>query len=234
MLFGFREGLTASIRHPRTLGRLSAMRSARFMRAQVPDSELRRRVWPDYTFGCKRALFSSYYLPTLSRSNVEPVTEPIAEVTAAGPRTGDGVTHPVDCIIWATGFQASEFVAPMDVRGTGGVRLAQAWDGGAHAHLGLTVPGFPSLFLMYGPNTNTRAGRSSSIWRRRRRTFARRWCTCGRPAVPHWTCGPLWKRPQIGRCRRASRERHGWTATPGITTARAGSSPTGPGTWAAT
>jgi cation diffusion facilitator CzcD-associated flavoprotein CzcO len=158
LLFGFLEGLTASIRHPRTLGRLSAVRSARFMRAQVPDPELRRRVWPDYTFGCKRILFSSHYLPTLSRTNVELVTEPIAEVTEAGLRTGDGVTHAVDCIIWGTGFRASEFVAPMDVRGTGGLRLAEAWDGGAHAHLGLTVPGFPSLFLMYGPNTNTSGG----------------------------------------------------------------------------
>jgi cation diffusion facilitator CzcD-associated flavoprotein CzcO len=158
LLFGFLEGLTASIRHPRTLGRLSAMRSARFMRAQVPDPALRRRIWPDYTFGCKRVLFSSHYLPTLSQANVELVAEPIAEVTEAGPRTGDGVTRAVDCIIWATGFRASEFVAPLDVRGTAGRRLAQVWAGGAHAHLGLTVPGFPSLFLMYGPNTNTSGG----------------------------------------------------------------------------
>ena len=64
----------------------------------------------------------------------------------------------VDCIIWATGFQATEFVAPMRVQGTGGRLLDEAWAGGAHAHLGLTVPGFPSLFLMYGPNTNTSGG----------------------------------------------------------------------------
>jgi cation diffusion facilitator CzcD-associated flavoprotein CzcO len=158
LLLGVLEGLTASIRHPRTLGRLSAMRSARFMRAQVPDRALRRRVWPDYTFGCKRVLFSSHYLPALSRPNVELVTEPIVEVTETGLRSADGIMHAIDCIIWATGFRASEFVAPMDVRGTGGRWLAQAWADGAHAHLGLTVPGFPSLFLMYGPNTNTSGG----------------------------------------------------------------------------
>ena len=158
LLFAFLESLTASIRHPRTLGRLTAMRCARFMRAQVPDPELRARIWPDYTFGCKRVLFSSHYLPALARPNVALVTEPVAEVTPTGLRTPDGLVHEADCIIWATGFRASEFVAPMQVRGAGGQRLADAWAGGAHAHLGMTVPGFPSMFLMYGPNTNTSGG----------------------------------------------------------------------------
>jgi cation diffusion facilitator CzcD-associated flavoprotein CzcO len=134
------------------------MRSVRFMREQLPDPELRRRVWPDYTFGCKRVLFSSHYLPTLSRPNVALVTESIAEVTETGVRTEDGALREVDCIIWATGFRASEFVAPMHVRGRGGRLLDEAWSGGAHAHLGMTVPGFPSMFLMYGPNTNTSGG----------------------------------------------------------------------------
>jgi cation diffusion facilitator CzcD-associated flavoprotein CzcO len=157
-LFNFLEGLTLSIRHPRTVGRLTAWRSARFMRRQLPDPELRRRVWPDYTFGCKRVLFSSHYLPALRRPNVELVTEPIAEIEATGVRTSDGVTRTADCIIWATGFRATELVAPMRVEGPAGRRLEDAWAQGAHAHLGLTVPGFPSMFLMYGPNTNTSGG----------------------------------------------------------------------------
>ncbi|HEY2439918.1 MAG TPA: 4-hydroxyacetophenone monooxygenase, partial [Solirubrobacteraceae bacterium] len=157
-LFNFLEGLTLSIRHPRTVGRLTAWRSARFMRSQLPDAELRRRVWPDYTFGCKRILFSSHYLPALQRANVELVTEPIAAIEPTGVRTGDGATRDADCIIWATGFRATELVAPMRVEGTAGRRLEDAWAEGAHAHLGLTVPGFPSLFLMYGPNTNTSGG----------------------------------------------------------------------------
>jgi len=157
-LFAFLESLTASIRHPRTLGRVTASRSARFMRAQTPDPRLRAQIWPDYTFGCKRVLFSSHYLPALARANVELVTESITEVTETGLRTAGGTLHPADCIIWATGFRATEFVAPMAVRGAGGQALTDAWAGGAHAHLGMTVPGFPSLFFMYGPNTNTSGG----------------------------------------------------------------------------
>lgn len=157
-LFNFLEGLTLSIRHPRTVGRVTAWRSAAFMRSQTPDPELRRRVWPDYTFGCKRVLFSSHFLPALSRPNVELVTDPVAEITTAGITAADGTTRPADCIIWATGFHATEMVAPMQVQGLGGQELRNAWTEGARAHLGVTVPGFPSLFLMYGPNTNTSGG----------------------------------------------------------------------------
>ncbi|MGH2872196.1 MAG: flavin-containing monooxygenase [Solirubrobacteraceae bacterium] len=152
------EALTASIRHPRTIGRALAWRSATFMRSQLRDPELRRRAWPNYTFGCKRVLFSSHYLPALARPNVELVSEPIAAITETGVQTAAGALHEVDCIIWATGFQATEPVAPIEVVGAGGRRLADAWAGGPHAHLGLTVPGFPSMFLMYGPNTNSSGG----------------------------------------------------------------------------
>jgi cation diffusion facilitator CzcD-associated flavoprotein CzcO len=157
-LFNYCESLTLAIRHPRTVGRVTAMRSAAFMRKQLPDPELRRRAWPDYTFGCKRVLFSSHYLPTLGRPNVELVTDRVAEVTETGLRTTDGRLHEADCIIWGTGFKATEFVAPMRVQGADGRTLDEVWSGGAHAHLGLTVPGFPSMFLMYGPNTNTSGG----------------------------------------------------------------------------
>jgi cation diffusion facilitator CzcD-associated flavoprotein CzcO len=158
LLFAFLETITMAIRHPRTVGRAVKVRSVLFMRSQLPDAELRRRAWPDYTFGCKRILFSSHYLPALGRPNVELVTDSIAEVTETGLRTADGRLHEVDCIIWSTGFAATEFVAPMAVRGTDGRELAAVWSGGAHAHLGMTVPGFPSMFLMYGPNTNTSGG----------------------------------------------------------------------------
>jgi cation diffusion facilitator CzcD-associated flavoprotein CzcO len=157
-LFNYCESLTLAIRHPRTVGRLAGLRSAAFMRRQLPDPELRRRAWPDYAFGCKRVLFSSHYLPTLSRPNVELVTDAIDEVTETGLRTRDGRVHDVDCIIWGTGFKATEFVAPTRVAGADGRTLDEVWSEGAHAHLGLTVPGFPSMFLVYGPNTNTSGG----------------------------------------------------------------------------
>ena len=74
-MFYYTEGLTMTIRHPRTLGRLAALRSSLFMRAQLRDRELRRKIWPDYTFGCKRILFSSHFLPALQRPNVTVSTE---------------------------------------------------------------------------------------------------------------------------------------------------------------
>ena len=158
MVFAIVELLTRAIRHPRTIGRLAGLASAAFMRGQLPDPQLRRRAWPDYAFGCKRVLFSSQYLPTLARPDVELVNAPLTEVTETGLRTADGVHREFDCIIWATGFRVAEFQAPMRVYGSGGLELAEAWRDGAHAHLGIATAGFPSLFFMYGPNTNSSGG----------------------------------------------------------------------------
>jgi cation diffusion facilitator CzcD-associated flavoprotein CzcO len=157
-VYQYAESLTAAIRHPHTLGRLMALRSALFMRSQLRERELRRKAWPRYTFGCKRILFSSEYLPALARANVELVTEAIAEVVPEGIRTADGRLHELDCIIWGTGFQTTAFMLPMEVRGAADAVLSETWAQGAHAHLGVTVPGFPNMFLMYGPNTNTSGG----------------------------------------------------------------------------
>lgn len=157
-MFQYCEALTASIRHPRTIGRLLGLRSAIFMRSQLKDRELRRKVWPGYTFGCKRVLFSSHFLPALQRPNVEVVTEPIARVEEAGVVTSDGRLHELDCIVWGTGFKTTDFMFPMAIRGAGGEELSEAWAHGARAHLGITVPGYPNLFVMYGPNTNTSGG----------------------------------------------------------------------------
>ncbi len=156
--YGVVELLTRAVRHPRTIGLAAGQISASFMRSQLPDPELRARAWPDYAFGCKRVLFSSGYLPTLSRPDVELVTEPIHELTETGIVTADGIHRELDCVIWATGFRVSEFQAPMRVHGLGGVELGEAWRDGAHAHLGIATPGFPSMFFMYGPNTNSSGG----------------------------------------------------------------------------
>jgi cation diffusion facilitator CzcD-associated flavoprotein CzcO len=157
-MYQYCEALTAAIRHPRTLGLLLGARSAAFMRWQLKDPELRRKAWPDYTFGCKRILFSSQFLPALQRPNVELVTEPIARVEPRGIVTADGTLHELDCIVWGTGFKTNDFMFPMRIDGAGGAELSDAWAHGAHAHLGMTVPGFPNMFIMYGPNTNTSGG----------------------------------------------------------------------------
>ncbi len=157
-VFNYGESLTLMIRHPNTIGRLGWLRSTLFMRWQLRDPELRRRAWPDYTFGCKRVLFSSLFLPTLQRPNVNLHTEALSEITANGVRTADGAEHEVDCIIWGTGFRTNDFMFPMEIDGAGGKTLREEWADGAHAHYGISVPGFPSMFVMYGPNTNTSGG----------------------------------------------------------------------------
>jgi cation diffusion facilitator CzcD-associated flavoprotein CzcO len=157
-MFQYCEMITAAIRHPRTIGRLAGLRSAAFMRWQLKDPDVRRKAWPDYTFGCKRVLFSSHYLPALQRANVELVTDAIERVTPSGLVTADGTEHEVDCIVWGTGFKTNDFMFPMRVIGARDEELSAAWAHGAHAHLGMTVPGFPNMFVMYGPNTNTSGG----------------------------------------------------------------------------
>jgi len=157
-IYYYAETLTMMIRNPRTVGRIGRLRSTLFMRWQLRDPAVRRKAWPDYTFGCKRVLFSSHYLPALQRPNVSLVTEPVARLVPSGVVTADGVLREVDCVIWGTGFKTTEFMFPMEIIGADGRSLREEWSGGAHAHLGVCVPRFPSLFLMYGPNTNTSGG----------------------------------------------------------------------------
>jgi cation diffusion facilitator CzcD-associated flavoprotein CzcO len=124
------------------------------LRAQVKDPELRRKLVPDYPIGCKRVLFSNDWYPAISRDHVEVVTDAITGVERHGIRTADGRLHEADVLIWGTGFAATDFLGGMRVTGVDGADLHDEWKDGARAHLGLTVPGFPNLFLVYGPNTN--------------------------------------------------------------------------------
>jgi cation diffusion facilitator CzcD-associated flavoprotein CzcO len=120
----------------------------------VTDPELRKKLTPDYRVGCKRILIDDDFYPSLTRPNVSVETSPIQRIARDGVVTADGVHHPADVLILATGFQATSFLAPMQIEGVGGRKLEAAWRDGAEAHLGLTVAGFPNFFMMYGPNTN--------------------------------------------------------------------------------
>jgi cation diffusion facilitator CzcD-associated flavoprotein CzcO len=122
--------------------------------ALVDDPELRRRLTPDYPYGCKRPLISNEWYPTFNRSNVELVTDPIEKITPAAVVTADGRERVVDTIIAATGFDTTRFLSAIGVTGRGGRTIDEAWASGAHAYLGITVAGFPNLFMLYGPNTN--------------------------------------------------------------------------------
>lgn len=124
------------------------------LRRQVSDPELRRALVPDYAIGCKRILFSNEWYPALDQPHVRLVTESVASVEPGGVRSTDGELHEVDVIIWGTGFAATDFLRGLSVVGPTGRRLDEVWADGARAHLGLTVPGFPNFFTIYGPNTN--------------------------------------------------------------------------------
>jgi len=156
---GVMECITFGFTRSRAANALTRAWSTSFMRVQLGgDRELRRRARPDYPFGCKRVLFSSYYLPALRRGNVELVSDKIDRITSTGVVTLDGTERRADTIIWGTGFQTNEFVVPMRVFGADGTELQQSWRDGAQAHRGISVSGYPNLFLLYGPNTNLGAG----------------------------------------------------------------------------
>ncbi|OBJ23791.1 flavin-containing monooxygenase [Mycobacterium colombiense] len=143
------------------LARLIGVAASLNIKWHIKDPVLRAKVTPDYPIGCKRVLFSSDWYPALARDNVSVETDAITEVTPTGVRTADGRLHEVDVIIYGTGFKATEFLAPMTITGRGGRDLHAQWAHGARAHLGMAVPGFPNMFLIYGPNTNL--GSSSII-----------------------------------------------------------------------
>ena len=133
--------------------------ATRHLEKTVTDDELRAKLTPDYPGGCKRGLFTNDYYPALAQDNVTVETTGITEITPTGIRTADGVDHDFDVIVYSTGFKATEFLAPMNIYGTGGRKLADAWsDEGGRAYLGMAVPDFPNMFIMYGPNTNVGSG----------------------------------------------------------------------------
>jgi cation diffusion facilitator CzcD-associated flavoprotein CzcO len=120
---------------------------------QVPDPVLRAKVTPDYTIGCKRILLSSDYYPALARPHVDVVTEGITEITETGLVTADGTAHDVDVIIYGTGFKVTDALAEQHIVGRGGQKIQDAWANGIEAHHGITIAGFPNLFMLLGPNT---------------------------------------------------------------------------------
>ena len=157
-VFAFHDiGALIMTRHRRLLPVFRAVGRRQISRA-ISDPELRRKVTPEDEVGCKRIMLTDEWYPTLAQPNVDLVTDPIDAVTESGVRTVDGRERPADVIVLATGFKSHGFTAPMEVVGEGGRTLEQEWAGAPRAYLGLTVPGFPNLFVIYGPNTNGGTG----------------------------------------------------------------------------
>jgi cation diffusion facilitator CzcD-associated flavoprotein CzcO len=124
-----------------------------YLQEQVRDPALRARLTPDYRIGCKRILIANDYYAALQRGNARLVTDGIREIREHAIVTTDGREHPVDAIVFATGFEAAEHVASFEIKGRNGLDLNASWRDGAEAYLGATVAGFPNLFLITGPNT---------------------------------------------------------------------------------
>jgi cation diffusion facilitator CzcD-associated flavoprotein CzcO len=125
----------------------------RHLKQAVPDPRLRAKLTPNFRMGCKRILISNDYLPAIARDNVELVTDAIREIRAHAIVTDDGREHPVDAIVFGTGFHVADMPFAQHVRGRAGQTLSDNWQGSPEAHLGTTVAGFPNLFLLLGPGT---------------------------------------------------------------------------------
>jgi len=129
----------------------------------ISDPELRAKVTPDFQMGCKRILISNTYYPALARDNVEVVTDPIAQITANGIVTRDGVEREIDCLIVATGFHTTDQPIAHHVKGREGRTLGDVWaEHGMASYKGTTTHGFPNLFQIVGANTGL--GHSSMVF----------------------------------------------------------------------
>lgn len=126
-----------------------------FIKYQVKDKTIAKKLTPDYTMGCKRILVSNKYFPTFNRPNVELVTEAIQEITEDQIITKDGTARQIDCLIYGTGFITDPriYLKSFECYGENGIELKQAWKDGAESYYGISTKGFPNLFQLLGPNT---------------------------------------------------------------------------------
>ena len=125
----------------------------RHIEQSIANPELRDAVTPDYQIGCKRVLLSDDYYPSLERENVKLVARGVAGFTRDGVVDADGAETKSDVVIFATGFNAVDPLSPTRIYGRGGRELAEDWKDGPEAYLGISVSGYPNLFLLMGPNT---------------------------------------------------------------------------------
>ncbi len=118
----------------------------------VKDPELKEKLRPDYRAGCKRLVISPDFYDAIQRPNARLVTEKIGRIEKGGVRTRDGQLHELDVLILATGFRVDRFMRPMEVVGRNGISLDEAWQAGPVAYLAISIPEFPNLFMLNGPN----------------------------------------------------------------------------------
>ena len=153
-LYWSNESRALPIFHPRMAGALQGLAKL-FIRYQVKDRALARRLTPDYTIGCKRILISNVWFPMFRRANVELVNAGIREIRENGVVADDGVERPADCIILGTGFVVDPriYMQNFPITGLSGHSLSTDWKDGAEAYYGITVSGYPNMYQLLGPNS---------------------------------------------------------------------------------
>lgn len=142
----------AYTQNPKLLGHWQTQ-TMRMIQEAIADHETRDQLWPRYALGCKRALLSDDYYPTLARENVELVTERITEIREQTIVTADGRQREVDAIVLATGFRTFNPATEIAITGREGRSLADDWRDGPQAYNGVLVAGYPNLFTLVGPNS---------------------------------------------------------------------------------
>lgn len=159
------ETRVLGFKYSKTVLDLLATRKAKKMiAAQIADPALRRKVTPDFTIGCKRVILSDTLYPTFCRDNVSlhDRHEGISEITETGIITQDGKEIPLDIIVYSTGYDATDGVISYPVVGREGRTLKDFWHDYPRAYLGTTIPAFPNLFIVTGPNTGI--GHTSALF----------------------------------------------------------------------
>jgi len=143
-------------------GRYWERLSLEALQRDVADPELRAMLTPDYPAGCKRILLSNEWYKTLARKNVLVTPRGVTGFYEHGLVDSQGEQHEAEVVIYATGFKSQNFLSPISVVGRSGVELDEVWNPYPKTHRGMTVPGFPNFFMLYGPNTNL--GHGSAIF----------------------------------------------------------------------
>lgn len=159
------ESRVIGFKHSRTLLNQVGHRLAKqHIRKQIADPVLRQKVTPDFALGCKRVILSNQLYPAYQRPNVQLHTagDGIKEITETGIVTETGKHIEVDLIIYSTGYDATDGLLPYPITGNSGRTIAEFWSEYPRAYLGTSVPGFPNLFLVVGPNTGI--GHTSAIF----------------------------------------------------------------------
>jgi cation diffusion facilitator CzcD-associated flavoprotein CzcO len=155
MWWWFEKNYPIVLRSADPARKLFEAKARRIIRRHLGDPDLVRSVTPIYPMGCNRILLSSQWYPTLAREDVDLVASGVESVTEDGLVTADGDSVSVDVIVWCTGFTPTEYLAPIAITGRDGRDIREQWRAGPEAYLGIATPGFPNLFMSYGPNTGS-------------------------------------------------------------------------------